>query len=290
MDFIQHLINGLLQGSMLALMALGFSLVWGILHIVNLSHSATIMLAAYLTYFLWSGLGLDPLISLPLTMAALFIFGYLLQKYVINFVMKAPPLTTFLLTYGFETLLVNLALRFWTADLRQTKPTYANVSLVVGELRLPYTQLAGIVVAFLLTLLVYLYLDHTQTGRAIRAVAMDRVAARLMGVNISHIYAVTFGIGAALAAAYGALLSTTNAFAPNYFGIYNILAFSIVVLGGLGSIPGVLVGGIVFGLVYEFAGIYMLSQRDVIIFAILILVLVVKPTGLLGREGYGGGS
>ncbi len=288
MDFIQHLINGLLQGSMLALMALGFSLVWGILHIVNLSHAATIMLSAYLTYFLWAGLGLDPLISLPLTMAALFIFGYLLQKYVINFVMKAPPLTTFLLTYGFETLLVNLALRFWTADLRQTKPAYANVSFVLGDLRLPYTQLAGIVVAFLLTLLVYLYLDHTQTGRAIRAVAMDRVAARLMGINISHIYAVTFGIGAALAAAYGTLLSTTNAFAPSYFGIYNILAFSIVVLGGLGSIPGVLVGGIVFGLVYEFAGTYMLAQRDVIIFAILILVLVVRPTGLLGREGYGG--
>jgi branched-chain amino acid transport system permease protein len=288
MDFVQHIINGLLQGSMLALMALGFSLVWGILHIVNLSHAATIMLAAFLTYFLWSGLGLDPLLSLPITMAALFIFGFLLQKYVINFVMKAPPLTTFLLTYGIETLLVSLALRAWTADMRQSKPGYANTSLVIGNLQLPYTQLAGIVVSFGLTLLVYLYLDHTKAGRAIRAVAMDRVAARLMGVNISHIYALTFGIGAALAGAYGALLSTTNAFAPNSFSIYNILAFSIVVLGGLGSIPGVLVGGVTFGLVYEFAGTYLLSQRDVIIFGILILVLVVKPTGLLGREGYGG--
>jgi len=246
------------------------------------------MLAAFLTYFLWSGLGLDPLLSLPITMAALFIFGFLLQKYVINFVMKAPPLTTFLLTYGIEILLVSLALRAWTADMRQSKPGYANTSLVIGNLQLPYTQLAGIVVSFGLTLLVYLYLDHTKAGRAIRAVAMDRVAARLMGVNISHIYALTFGIGAALAGAYGALLSTTNAFAPNSFSIYNILAFSIVVLGGLGSIPGVLVGGVTFGLVYEFAGTYLLSQRDVIIFGILILVLVVKPTGLLGREGYGG--
>jgi branched-chain amino acid transport system permease protein len=290
MDFIQHLINGLLQGTMLTLMALGFSLVWGILHIVNLAHAATIMLSAYLTYFLWSGFGIDPLLSLPITMLALFIFGYLLQKYVINFVMRAPPLTTFLLTYGFEALLINLALRFWTADLRQTKPVYANVSLAVGQLRLPYTQLAGIVVTLGLTLLVYFYLDHTKAGRAIRAVAMDRIAARLMGVNISHIYALTFGIGAALSAAYGTLLSTTNAFGPSGFGIYNVLAFSIVVLGGLGSIPGVFIGGITFGLVYEFAGTYMLSQRDVIIFAILILVLVVKPTGLLGKEGYGGGS
>jgi branched-chain amino acid transport system permease protein len=104
------------------------------------------MLAAYLTYFLWSQFGIDPLVSLPLTMAGLFIFGYLLQKYVINFVMKAPPLTTFLLTYGFETLLVNLAQRFWTADLRQSKPVYANTSLIVGPFYLPYTQLAGFVV------------------------------------------------------------------------------------------------------------------------------------------------
>jgi branched-chain amino acid transport system permease protein len=288
MNLVQHIINGLLQGSMLALMALGFSLVWGILHIVNLSHAATIMLAAFLTYFLWSGLGFDPLLSLPITMAALFIFGFLLQKYVINFVMKAPPLTTFLLTYGIETLLVSLALRAWTADMRQSKPGYANTSLVIGNLQLPYTQLAGIGVSSGLTLLVYLYLDHTKAGRAIRAVAMDRVAARLMGVNISHIYARTFGTGAALAGAYGALLSTTNAFAPNSFSIYNILAFSIVVLGGVGSIPGVLVGGVTFGLVYEFAGTYLLSQRDVIVFGILILVLVFKPTGLLGREGYGG--
>ncbi len=288
MDLIQHLVNGLLQGSMLALMALGFSLVWGILHIVNLSHAATIMLAAFLTYFLWSGLGLDPFVSLPLVMAALFVFGYLLQHFVINFVMKAPPLTTFLLTYGIEALVVNLALRAWTADLRQTKPPYANTSFALGALNIPYTQIAGVVVAFGLTLLVYWYLDHTREGRAIRAVAMDRVAARLMGVNISHIYSLTFGIGAALAGAYGALLSTTNAFAPNYFSIYNILAFSIVVLGGLGSIPGVLLGGVVFGLIYEFAGTYLLSQRDVIIFAVLIIVLVVKPTGLLGREGYGG--
>ncbi len=288
MNLLQHIINGSLQGTMLALMALGFSLVWGILHIVNLSHAATIMLSAYLTFFLWSNFGIDPLLTLPITMIALFIFGYLLQRYVINFVMKAPPLTTFLLTYGIETLLVNLALRFWTADLRQAKPAYANVSLALGELSLPYTQLAGVVVALVLTLAVYLFLDHTQTGRAIRSVAMERVAAQLMGINIRHIYALTFAIGAALAAAYGTLLSTTNAFGPSSFGIFNILAFSIVVLGGLGSIPGVLIGGLVFGLVYEFAGTYMLAQREVVIFAILILVLVLKPTGLMGREGYGG--
>jgi branched-chain amino acid transport system permease protein len=286
MDVVQHVLNGLLQGCLLALIGLGFSLVWGILNIINLAHAAFIMLAAYLTYFLWAGLGMDPFTTLPLTMLALFLAGYALQRYVINLVMGASILTTFLLTFGFESLLVNLALRFFSADTRQSRPFYANAAFNVGPLYIPYTEIGAVVVALLLTYLVYLFLDRTRTGSSIRAVGQDRVAARLMGIDIGRTYALTFGIGAALAAASGTLLSTTSGFAPNQFGSYNVLAFSVVVLGGLGSVPGVLLGGLVFGLVYEFGGTYMLSQRDVLIFAILILVLVWRPTGLLGREGY----
>jgi branched-chain amino acid transport system permease protein len=286
MDFAQHIINGLLQGCVLALVGLGFSLVWGILNIINLSHSAFIMLAAYLTYFLWAGMGIDPFITLPISMAVLFGVGYVLQRGVINLVMGASILTTFLLTFGFENLLVNLALRLFSADTRQSRPAYANSSLNLGDLHLPYTQLGAVVVALVLTYVLYLFLDHTKTGSSIRAVGQDRVAARLMGIDIGRTYALTFGIGAALAGAAGTLLSTTSGFAPNAFGTFNVLAFSVVVLGGLGSIPGALLGGLVFGLVYEFGGTYVLSQRDVVIFAILILVLVVRPTGLLGREGY----
>src|ERR671939_233129 len=228
MDFVQHVLNGLLQGCILALIGLGFSLVWGILNIINLAHAAFIMLAAYLTYFLWSLAGVDPFISLPVAMLALFLAGYLLQRYVINLVMGASILTTFLLTFGFESLFVNLALRFFSADTRQSRPFYANSSFTVGPLYFPYTQ----------------------------------------------------------AAASGTLLSTTSGFSPGSFSALNVLAFSVVVLGGLGSIQGALLGGLLFGLVYEFGGTYMLSQRDVIVFAILILVLVFRPTGLLGREGY----
>jgi len=285
-DLLQHVVNGLLQGCILALVGLGFSMVWGILNIINLTHAALIMIGAYLTYFLWLWLGVDPFVSLPLTMAVLFGIGYLLQKYVINLVMGGSVLTTFLLTYGFETFAVSVALRLFSADLRQTKPAYANVSLTLGGLYLPYTQLGAVVVAIVVTVLLYLFLDHTRTGSAIRAVGQDRVAARLMGIDIRRTYALTYAIGAALAGASGALLSTTNGFAPAGFGVYNVLAFSVVVLGGLGSIPGALIGGLAFGLVNEFGGTYLLSQRDVIIFAILILVLVVKPTGLLGKEGY----
>ena len=286
MDLVQHLINGLLQGSILALVGLGFSLVWGILNIINLAHSAFIMLAAFLTFYLWAGLGVDPFVTLPLTVGTLFVAGYLLQRYVINLVMGASILTTFLLTFGFESLLVNLALRFFSADTRQSRPPYANASFTIGPLYVPYTQLAALVVVLVITYLLYLFLDHTRTGSSIRAVGQDRVAARLMGIDIGRTYALTYGIGAALAAASGTLLSTTSGFSPGSFGALNVLAFSVVVLGGLGSIQGALLGGLVFGLVNEFGGTYLLQQRDVIIFAILILVLVVRPTGLLGREGY----
>src|SRR5207237_8318261 len=164
MDFVQHILNGLLQGCILALVGLGFSLVWGILNIINLAHSAFIMLAAFLTYFLWAGMGIDPFLTLPVTMLVLFGAGYLLQRYVINLVMGASILTTFLLTFGFESLLVNLALRFFSADTRQSKPLYANASLTIGPLYLPDTQLGAVVVALLVTYLLYLFLDYTRTG------------------------------------------------------------------------------------------------------------------------------
>src|SRR5256885_1682300 len=163
MDLVQHVLNGLLQGCLLALIGLGFSLVWGILNIINLAHAAFIMLAAYLTYFLWSLAGIDPFLSLPLTMATLFGVGFLLQRFVINLVMGASILTTFLLTFGFESLFVNLALRFFSADTRQARPVYANASLNLGPLYLPYTQLGAVVVALTLTYALYLFLDRTRT-------------------------------------------------------------------------------------------------------------------------------
>jgi branched-chain amino acid transport system permease protein len=285
-DLVQHLVNGALQGSLLALVGLGFSMVWGILNIINLAHAAFIMWAAYLTYFLWSVAGIDPFVGLPLTAAVMAGSGYVLQRRVTNLVMRASVLTTFLLTYGYETLLVNLGLRFFTADTRQTRPFYANASLELGGIHLPYTQLGAVAVALAATLALHVFLDYTRTGRAIRAVGQDQVAARLMGIDIGRTYAVTYGLGTALAAVAGTLLSTTSGFSPASFGVYNILAFSVVVLGGLGSIPGALLGGLAFGLVSEFSSIYLLPQRDVVVFAIMILVLVTRPTGLLGKEGY----
>lgn len=286
MDYIQHLINGILLGGTLALVGLGFSLVWGILNIVNLAHAALILLAAYISYYMWSDLQIDPFLSLPFTMVAMFVLGFLIQKFVINRVIRAPLLVTFLLTFGIQSLITNLALRFFSADFRQAKPAYQGNSISLGQLQIPYALLGGLIVALVLTYLTYLFMSKTRLGNAIRAVGMDLQAGRLMGINISNIYALTFAIGAALAAAAGTLLSVSSQFSPAGFDVYNIDAFVVVVLGGLGSVAGALVGGLALGLITEFATTWLPDQAQVVVFLILIVVLVVKPTGLLGKEGY----
>jgi branched-chain amino acid transport system permease protein len=288
----QVLVNGLLLGGLLGLVGLGFSMVWGILNIVNLAHSAFIMLAAYGTFYLFSLLHIDPFLTLPLTMLALFVFGFLLQKYVTNMVMRAPLLVTFVLTFGFQTFLVSLARVIFTGDQRGVNPTYNAAALTIGDTIINWMKLGGFAVALLLTGALYLFVTHTRTGNAIRAVGMDPDAARLMGVNVARIYAITYALSAAVAAAAGTLISMWYAFTPDSFEIYNIRAFAVVVLGGLGSIPGALIGGLVFGLLDQtisstnIAGFQLGALKEALIFLAMVLVLVVRPTGLLGKEGY----
>jgi len=271
---------------------LGFSLVWGILNIVNLAHSALIMFGAYLTFFLFAQLNLDPFLSLPISMAALFVLGFVLQKYVINLVMRAPLLVTFVLTFGFETFFTSLARAFFTGDQRAVTPAYNAAALTLGDAILNWMKLGAFAVALMLTGAMYLFMRYTRTGNAIRAVGMDADAARLMGVDVARIYALTYGLSAAVAGAAGTLLSMWYSFTPDSFGIYNIRAFAVVVLGGLGSIPGALIGGLVFGLLDQAIstgsiGDFQLGAlKEALIFLALVVILVVRPTGLLGKEGY----
>ena len=288
----QVLINGLLLGGLLGLVGLGFSLVWGVLNIVNLAHSALIMLAAYVTYYLFSTLNVDPFLTLPISMLALFILGFLLQKYVTNLVMRAPLLVTFVLTFGFQTLLVSIARVIFTVNDRGVNPSYSAAALTIGDTIINWMKLASFSVALLVTGGLYLFVTYTRTGNAIRAVGMDPDAARLMGVNVAQVYAITYAVSAAVAAVAGTLISMWYAFTPDSFEIYNIRAFAVVVLGGLGSIPGALIGGLVFGLLDQ--GISSASigdfqfgaLKEALIFLVMVLILLVRPTGLLGKEGY----
>jgi branched-chain amino acid transport system permease protein len=288
----QVVINGLLLGAMLGLVGLGFSLVWGILNIVNLAHSAFIMFGAYVTFTLFAQLNLDPFVSLPVSMAALFLLGFGLQKYVINLVMRAPLLVTFVLTFGFETFFTSLARAFFTGDQRAVSPAYNAAAITLGDAILNWMKLGAFVVALVLTGAMYLFMRYTRTGNAIRAVGMDADAARLMGVDVARIYALTYGLSAAVAGAAGTLLSMWYSFTPDSFGIYNIRAFAVVVLGGLGSIPGALIGGLVFGLLDQaistgsIGDLQLGALKEALIFLAMVVILVVRPTGLLGKEGY----
>lgn len=284
--FAQNLVNAMLLGGTLALVALGFSIVWGVLNIINLMHGVFVMLGAYVTYSAFTYLGIDPFLSIPFSMLIIFGLGYLLQRYLINLVIRAPLLVTFLLTFGLEMVFVNVALLIWKGDFRSVTTGYSGVGLVLGAVKIPYIRLAGIAISFLLALLLHLFMTYTKMGNAIRSVGMDLDAARLMGVSIAPTYAVTYAIGAALAAAAGSLISMTFPIYPNMVGSWTLRAFVIVVLGGLGSIPAVLLGAFAFALVEVFGGSYLPGLKDAIAFAVLVLVLVVRPSGIAGKAFY----
>ena len=283
-ELSQIAINALLLSGILALVALGFSLVWGIMNIVNLSHGAFIVVGAYITFWLHASFGVDPFLSIPVSMVLLFGLGYLVQRSLINQVIRAPLLATFLLTFGLEILIVNLLNYFFKADTRSVQTSYSGAGFVLGPVRIPYTRLGALVISLLLVLALGAFLSRSRLGRAIQATGMDVDAARLTGVKVKTIYALTYAIGAALAGAAGSLLSTLVSFDPNLGGAYTERAFVICVLGGLGNVVNVIIGALVYAFVEVFVGSRLPAFSQAITFAILVLVLIVRPTGIAGKK------
>lgn len=280
----QILVNGILLGGLYALMALGLALVWGVLNIVNLAHGALIMLGAYVCYYLFTGLNLDPFAALPLTMLTLFVFGYLLQRYVLNLVIRAPMFNTLLITFGIDVVLTYLAQIVFSADYRTINPTYAGNNFALYGATVPVVRLLAFAVALVLTFLLWLFLARASLGRAIRATAQNLAAARLYGVEPRRIYALTFGLGAALAGAAGGLYGVVSQVNPYIGGSLTAKSFAIAIIGGLENPLGVVVGGLFLGIVESLTSLYIgPTYADVASFGILVLVLIVRPTGLLGR-------
>jgi branched-chain amino acid transport system permease protein len=284
---VQLVVLGLLIGGVYVAVGVGFGLVWGVLNIVNLSHGALVIVGSYLTWKLFSSYGLDPFLSLPLDAALLFAIGYALQRLLINRVIRAPLLFTFLLTFGVNLVIINVILFLFKSDFRSVTPSYAGMGLNLGPLVIPYTRLASLVVALLLAGLLGLILGRTRTGLAIQAVGADRDAAQLVGIDLRHIYALTFGIGAACAGVAGGLITLIQAITPTAGEPYTLQAFVVVILGGLGRVYATVVGGLLFGLVEVFAQSIPGSgsvYANAIAFGLLVLVLVTRPQGLLGRR------
>jgi branched-chain amino acid transport system permease protein len=285
----QVLVNWLLLGSLYAAVALGFSLVWGIMNIVNLAHGAFIIVGAYTAFWIYTQLHIDPYLGIPLTMAVLFGIGWIVQYVAINRVIRAPLLVTFLLTFGLNLLIADLVQQFFSSDLRSINTAYAGNGIDIGSTHIAFDRLIAAVIAVLLTAALNYFLTRTRTGNAILATGMDRDAARLMGISIRNTYALTFAIGAALAGAAGAMLSELYPFDPSGGGTFTLRAFVIVVLGGLGTPWGVLAGGLVFGLAETVVPLIPgvgPGYDDAIAFAVLVAVLIFRPNGLLGKPFY----
>jgi branched-chain amino acid transport system permease protein len=280
----QILVNGALLGGLYGLMALGMGLVWGVLHIVNLAHGALIMLGGYCVYYLYTGAGIDPFLALPLAMGAMFCFGYALQRFLLSLIIRSAMLNTLLITFGLDVVLTYLAQLAFSADLRTINPPYAGDNFDLGGVAVPLAPLAAFGVALGLAAALWLFLERTRTGRAIRATAQNLTAARLHGVDPRRIYALTFGAGAALAGAAGGLYGVVRQLTP-YVGVtLTAKSFVVAILGGLDRPLGVVAGGMALGLAEAATALYLdPTFTNVISFGLLVLVLVVRPSRLLER-------
>jgi branched-chain amino acid transport system permease protein len=281
---LQVLVNGILQGGLYAIVALGLALVWGVLNIVNLAHGAFIMLGAYISWYTFHWWGLDPFLGLPLTAVVMFVLGYAVQRGILNLIVRAPMFNTLLITFGLEVVLTYMAQLVFSADFRTINPSYSGHNTTVLGITIPLVRLAACVMALVLTLVMWYFLLHTRLGRAIRATAQNLSAARLYGVEPRHLYAVTFGLGLALAGAAGGLYGTVSQINPYIGATLTAKSFAIAIIGGLDTPLGVIVGGLILGLIESLTTLYIgPTYADVASFGVLILVLIVRPTGILGR-------
>jgi branched-chain amino acid transport system permease protein len=285
MGYLQTLVNGIVLGTLYACLAVGFSLVWGVLNVINMLHGSLIVLGGYLTFFAWHSYGIHPFIALPVVALLLYLVGYVTQYLMINRVINQPVLTTLTLTFGLDLILYNFMTVYYTATPRRVTLDLGAVNL--GGIIIPVDRLLGMALALLLTGLLYLVMRRSRIGRAIVAVRMDTSAAMLMGINVNRIYATTFGIGALMAGATGTIFAMVYPVTTNLSGTYLGKAFVVCVIGGLGSVPGALVGGVVLGIIESFAGQFFGPQHALTVgFLLMLILLVVKPTGLTGIKGY----
>ncbi len=277
----QVIVSGILSGALYALVALGLALIFGVMRIINVAHGPLLMLGAYATFFLSSALGINPYLTVPVSMLVLFVVGVVLERTLVFRVVDAPELSSLLLTFGISIALVNLAQLLFTSDLRSVE--YLTGSWTVGPLALSKARVVAFAVAGALTGLAFLFLQRTRLGKAIRATSQSREVAMVCGIDVRRIHLVTFGLSSALAAAGGALIAVIVAIQPEMGQIWTFKSFLVIVLGGAGNYPGALLGGMLLGLVEQVASLFLTTQlSEVVAYVLLVLVLLVRPTGLLG--------
>lgn len=287
MSFISYLINGVSLGSVYAIIALGYTMVYGIAKMLNFAHGDVIMVGCFIVYNLMSGLGMNPLVSILIAMAGCTILGMTIEKIAYKPLRKATPLAVLITAIGVSYFLQNLALLIFGADTKSftsvinTEP----IKLADGQLVITGVTLVTVIVCVVIMIALMTFIKKTKTGQAMLAVSEDKDAASLMGVNVNKTISITFAIGSGLAAIAGALLCSAYPTLSPYTGAMpGIKAFTAAVFGGIGSIPGAFLGGILLGVIEILGRAYISSQlSDAIVFAVLVIVLLVRPTGILGK-------
>lgn len=282
---IPAVLNGLMIGAIYALIALGLTLIYGVLHIINFAHGALLTAAMFAAFFAYRLFGLDPYIAVVILTPLFFVIGYGLQRFVIGPASHGEDRNILLVTLGLAIIIENAMLYAFRADTRTVNLPYAFSVIEIGPAFLAVPRVVAFGAAVVVTLSLWLIMRWTDTGKAIRAVAKEKLGAELAGINVAHIYAVTFGLGTACLAIAACLLIPTYYVNPSAGNAFVLIAFTIVVLGGMGSVVGALTGGLFVGVVESLSGLYLgESLGQIGIFLMFILVLLFRPTGLFGER------
>ena len=282
--FFQSVLSGVLVGGVYALIGIGLTLIFGVMRVINFAHGELVMLGMYATWILFTRLGWDPYLSILVVAPLLFLWGAGLQSVVVNRVLGALPQNQILLTIGLGLVMSNAVMLKYTSDYRILTTSYSSSSWRLLGLSVSEPLLFSFVVTVAITAALAVFLLRTDTGQAIRATAQDREAAQLMGINVQRMSVLAFGLGSALAGTAGALVSPTYYIFPQVGSAFTLKAFVIVVLGGMGSVAGATLGGILIGVTESLAAVYVASGlKELVVFVLFLALLVVRPSGLLGK-------
>ncbi len=283
--YLNVAVGGVLTGLVYGLMALGLSVIFGVVRVVNFAHGEMMTIAMYIAVVLFAAFKLDPLVMMLPIATVLFAFGYVLQAGLINPFINRPEHSQFILMVAIALIIVNVLLIAFGPDARSVQTSYAFDSYEVGPVIIDAPKLYAAVAAVIVAAVLFAFFRATRTGQAIRACADNYTGALVVGLNVKRLYALTFGIGAACVGAAGCMLVVINDVSPDVGPAYTLLAFVIVITGGLGSLPGALLGGVLIGLTEAMAGVFFTpSAKSMFAFAILVIVLLLRPQGLLGKR------
>jgi branched-chain amino acid transport system permease protein len=282
---MQAIISGILVGGVYALIGIGLTIIFGVMRVINFAHGELMMVGMYMTYFLFTLAGIDPFVSIVITIPLMFIFGGILQKVFINRIIGTLPQNQILLTIGLGLIMSNSIMLAFTSDYKILTTSYSSSSVSIAGISVSEPLTISFVITAVITAVLYWFLMKTDMGQAMRATSQDREAAQLMGINVQRMSILAFGLGASLAGTAGALISPTYYIFPQVGSAFTLKAFVIVVLGGMGSVIGATLGGIIIGVVESVGAVTISSDwKDVLVFTIFLLVLLVKPSGLMGKS------